>query len=76
MSSSVRQKMAEVIKAAKHSPAITPEVKNEAKQTVAETPRNQKKLPTQQLKKQPRTKPRYLKKFSRIARPQRFIGVL
>jgi|TARA_R110002050_G_scaffold79042_4_gene168925 hypothetical protein len=39
MSSSVRQKMAEVIKAAKHSPAITPEVKNEAKQTVAETPK-------------------------------------
>ena len=71
MSSSVRSKMAEVIKAAKRQPETVVEVKDEATPPPASEPK-----PQAQLKSRPRKRPRHLKRFSKIARPQRFIGVL
>ena len=73
MSSSVREKMAQVIKDAKRPPVIVAEVKNEATPPIAEKPASK---PQAQLKSRPRKRPRHLKKFSKIARPQKFMGVL
>jgi hypothetical protein len=59
MSSSVREKMAQVIKEAKHSPAITPEVKNEATPPIAEKPASKPQAP---VKKQAKKKTKAPKK--------------
>lgn len=59
MSSSVRQKMAEVIKAAKRPPVVTAEVQHEATPPIAEKPAKKPKAP---VKKQAKKKTKATKK--------------
>jgi len=73
MSSSVREKMAQVIKDAKRPPVIVAEVKMKPRRL---SRKNLPASPKRQLKSRPRKRPRHLKKYSKIARPQKFMGVL
>ena len=59
MSSSVREKMAQVIKEAKRPPVIVAEVKNEATPPIAEEPASKPKAP---VKKQAKKKTKTVKK--------------
>ena len=59
MSSSVREKMAQVIKEAKRPPVIVAEVKNEATPPIAEEPASKPKAP---VKKQAKKKTKAPKK--------------